>query len=298
MINKRYKADEWQIIEESFNPEQQEMAESVFSIGNGQMGQRANFEESYSGHTLQGTYIGGIYYPDKTRVGWWKNGYPEYFAKVLNAPSWIGIDIYVDSEKLDLATCKLKRFRRTLDMKKGLLERSFSVTMQNGKNIEVDTVRFVSMVRQEAGAIKYTIKTDSRCEIQIVSYVNSDVRNADANYDEKFWNTTFTEINELSGVIVAETKKTAFTVATGFTTIVEKNDKTVTFNPACEHKDEQVSQIFAISANDGDEIIIYKYVSVNTTLQYSVDELLKKCKSNLSIFRILGFKQLLQEHID
>ncbi len=41
--------------------------------------------------TFQGSYIAGVYYPDKTRVGWWKNGYPEYFAKVLNAPNWIGI---------------------------------------------------------------------------------------------------------------------------------------------------------------------------------------------------------------
>ena len=49
------------------------------------MGQRANFEEQYSGETFQGSYIAGIYYPDKTKVGWWKNGYPEYFAKVLNA---------------------------------------------------------------------------------------------------------------------------------------------------------------------------------------------------------------------
>jgi maltose phosphorylase len=35
------------------------------------MGQRANFEEQYSGATFQGSYIAGIYYPDKT-VGWWK----------------------------------------------------------------------------------------------------------------------------------------------------------------------------------------------------------------------------------
>jgi len=33
---------------------------------------------------LQDTYIAGVYYPYKTRVGWWKNGYPEYFAKVLD----------------------------------------------------------------------------------------------------------------------------------------------------------------------------------------------------------------------
>ncbi|GAL81129.1 maltose phosphorylase [Algibacter lectus] len=31
-------------------------------------GQRANFEEQYSGPTFQGSYIAGVYYPDKTRV--------------------------------------------------------------------------------------------------------------------------------------------------------------------------------------------------------------------------------------
>jgi maltose phosphorylase len=51
---------------------------------------------------FQGSYIAGIYYPDKTKVGWWKNGYPEYFAKVLNAPNWIGIDIEINGENLDL----------------------------------------------------------------------------------------------------------------------------------------------------------------------------------------------------
>ena len=81
------------MIEEGFDPARQKACESLFSLGNGHMGQRANFEEKYSGESLQGSYIAGIYYPDKTRVGWWKNGYPEYFAKVLNSPNWIGIDV-------------------------------------------------------------------------------------------------------------------------------------------------------------------------------------------------------------
>ena len=94
-MNQDYiKADKWCIIEEGFDKENVKSSESIFSIGNGAMGQRANFEESYSGETFQGSYIAGVYYPDKTRVGWWKNGYPEYFAKVLNAPNWIGIKIY------------------------------------------------------------------------------------------------------------------------------------------------------------------------------------------------------------
>jgi len=93
--------NDWQIIEEGFNPDMHEAAESIFSIGNGKMGQRAMFEETYSGKTLQGSYIAGVYYPDKTRVGWWKNGYPEYFAKVLNSPNWIKMDIQLDGESMD-----------------------------------------------------------------------------------------------------------------------------------------------------------------------------------------------------
>jgi maltose phosphorylase len=49
-----------------FDAESVKSSESL-SIGNGAMGQRANFEESYSGDTF--SYIAGIYYPDKKRDG-------------------------------------------------------------------------------------------------------------------------------------------------------------------------------------------------------------------------------------
>ena len=104
-MNQNYIIPEpWSIIEEGFEKDRVKSSESLFSLGNGAMGQRANFEESYTGPTFQGSYIAGVYYPDKTRVGWWKNGYPEYFAKVLNAPNWIGIDLEVDETTLDLNT--------------------------------------------------------------------------------------------------------------------------------------------------------------------------------------------------
>ncbi len=118
--------DNWSIIEEGFDAERVKSSESLFSIGNGAMGQRANFEENYSGETFQGSYIAGIYYPDKTKVGWWKNGYPEYFAKVLNAPNWIGIDIEINGEQFDLNSCtEVKNFRRELNMKEGVVQSFF-----------------------------------------------------------------------------------------------------------------------------------------------------------------------------
>ena len=142
-----FKADPWKVIEEGFNPDMNEIAESVFSLGNGMMGQRGNLEESYSGHSLQGTYVGGVYYPDKTRVGWWKNGYPEYFAKVLNATYWSGLRIWIDGELLDLAKVEVLDFYRELDMHQGVLNRNCIVKLQNGIELQIQSCRFYSLIK-------------------------------------------------------------------------------------------------------------------------------------------------------
>ena len=114
--------DPWKVVETGFHPDRQRSSESIFSIGNGRFGQRANHEEVYSGDHLRGSYVGGVYYPDKTKVGWWKNGYPEYFAKVLNAPDWTSIRVRINGVELDLAKQAPRHFRRTLDMHIGLLK--------------------------------------------------------------------------------------------------------------------------------------------------------------------------------
>jgi len=136
---------EWKVVQTKFDPNRQEEAESIFSIGNGSFGQRANFEEKYSGESLQGSYVGGVYYPDKTRVGWWKNGYPEYFAKVLNSCNWIGIHLEHQGTEIDLAKLKVKSFYRELDMEKGLLTRRARVFVDNDKELEIVSTRFCSM---------------------------------------------------------------------------------------------------------------------------------------------------------
>jgi maltose phosphorylase len=159
----------WSIVEEGFHPEYNKVSESIFSIGNGRMGQRANFEEEFSGSTLSGSYIAGVYYPDKTRVGWWKNGYPEYFAKVLNAVKWNGIELQVDGQTIDLAKMKPQQFYRELNMKTGLLSRRFKVELPNGNILEIHASRFCSMKRKNLGAIRYEIKTSKDCSIQLIS---------------------------------------------------------------------------------------------------------------------------------
>ena len=183
-----FEIDEWKIIERSFDPLKQKQAESIFSIGNGCFGQRANFEETFTGDSLPGSYVGGVYYPDKTRVGWWKNGYPEYFAKVLNACNWIGINVEIEGVQIDLATSQVLSFYRELNMKEGTLKRLFKLRLADGKELEIESLRFCSMHNEDVAAISYSLTPINFSGIvRFTSYLNGMVNNHDANYDEFFW---------------------------------------------------------------------------------------------------------------
>jgi Trehalose and maltose hydrolases (possible phosphorylases) len=296
-MNKYLKSDEWCIIEEGFDPKNHKASESIFSLGNGHMGQRANFEERYTGKTLQGSYIAGIYYPDKTRVGWWKNGYPEYFAKVLNSPNWIGIDVQVNMEHLDLAKCKVENFRRVLNMKEGYLQRSFVATFPNGNKIKVETARFLSMANPEVGAIKYTITSlNFKGEIELSPYIDGDVKNEDSNYNEKFWNILESESREWEGYLVGQTKKLDFTVAFGMKYKVEVNGEAVTETPTLIKGPKYSGNIVKINIKEEDTVTLYKYAAVLTSLDHSVAKLAEETQKVAQNAMKDGFDALFDSH--
>lgn len=224
----------WKIIEEGWNPENVKASESIFSLGNGAMGQRANFEENYSGSTFQGSYVGGVYYPDKTKVGWWKNGYPEYFAKVLNAPNWIGIDLKINGESFDLNTAKaVKDYRRELNMENGLYTRSFTAELANGLEININSQRFLSLARPALGVIQYSISANQSISVEVSPYVDAGITNQDSNWDDQFWAIDAVEAQAAQAYIEAQTLKTAFSVGTfmGSRLFEENEELSVAGNP-------------------------------------------------------------------
>src|SRR5580693_5440119 len=249
------KIDEWKIIEEGFDPAHHTISESIFSLGNGRMGQRANFEEAYSGETLQGNYVAGVYYPDKTRVGWWKNGYPEYFAKVINAANWIGIDVLIDGEQLDLAKCEVASFRRELNMKEGYLKRTFTAKTTTGKLVEVEAIRFCSIADDETGAIKYTVSPlNFDGNITVTPFIDGDVVNKDANYDEKFWDEVKKETWADGGYIQMRTKKTGFEVATGMLVTVLSDAEQLEQAFESTEKEKYVASSAKLQVKKGEKI--------------------------------------------
>ena len=291
------KKDEWRVIEEGFDPELNRISESVFSLGNGRMGIRGNFEEQYSGNTLQGSYIAGIYYPDKTRVGWWKNGYPEYFAKVLNASNWIGINIHIYREALDLATCQVEDFSRVLNMQEGYLERTFVATMPSGKKVKVVSRRFCSIVDDQVGAIRYEITPlNFSGEITITPYIDFDVENEDSNYDGKFWDEVGKDADEEWGYVTAETKKTHYHVCTAmnFEVLVD-GQKQTGLRPNPFKKEKFISQSVKASTKEGNPVVIHKYAVNLSSENHPKEQLPAKAKEVLTAASSKGFDQLMEE---
>ena len=297
-MNQHYiQPNAWSIIEEGFDVSQVKASESLFSIGNGAMGQRANFEEQYTSSTFQGSYIAGVYYPDKTRVGWWKNGYPEYFAKVLNAPNWIGIDVSINGEQLDLFTCKkVENFRRELNMKEGWLGRSFTALLQNGIEISVKAKRFLSLDVDELGVIQYTVTPlNSNAEITFAPYLDSGITNEDTNWDDKFWDILNVSSENNQAFIEARTMKTDFHTCTFMQSQFFENNQEVDLPCGVFQTESKISFSYSKAVQQNQTLSIHKYGGYIVDRNHDRNKLVSVAKKVLSEATSLGFNDLLNK---
>lgn len=289
--------DAWSIIEENWDPSLVKSSESLFSIGNGAMGQRANSEETYTGDTFQGSYIAGVYYPDKTRVGWWKNGYPEYFAKVLNAPNFIGINVLINGVELDLAQAKtIKNYRRELNMKEGWYERSFEAQLQNGDAVKVNARRFLSLDMDELGVIHYSLTAVSgNLKIEFRPYLDGGISNEDSNWDDAFWAIDEIQNKGSRSYIHSHTNKTEFHVATYMESTLWKDGKKLATAELHGKDDRCITHTVSHDLAQGESVTLLKYAGYVSSLNHNRDRLIHAADAVLDKAQQKGYDQLLAD---
>ena len=286
----------WEIIEEGFNTELNRVSESLFSIGNGKFGHRGNFEETYTGDSLGGNYVAGVYHPDKTRVGWWKNGYPEYFAKVLNAPNWTKLSIKINGEILDLAHTKVIDFKRVLDMKNGFLIRNFSTKLKNGICVTVHASRFCSLDQDDMGALSYSFTVDQPAEIQVSSYIDGNIKNEDSNYDEFFWENIKSESNDNLCTLILRTKKTHFYVGVKTETNLFINNEKINHFQSLNSSTNSPSVSASFSIQPNQSITIEKKAIVLSSLNVDKGLIDQVLVNEISSFQKLCYEDLLNNN--
>ena len=143
--------DPWKITEEGFHPERSEVSESLFSLANEHQGVRGFFEEGYSGKSLIGTYLNGIY-EERFTEGMSYKGISNRLCFMVNTVNWLYTRLEMDGETLDLAKSKFSNFRRELDFRSGELRREFIWETNSGKRLHLVFLRLLSMnVKELAG---------------------------------------------------------------------------------------------------------------------------------------------------
>ncbi len=290
----RFSIHPWKVIENELDAKDLRFSESLMSLGNGAMGMRGNFEEEYSGDTHRGTYIGGVWFPDKTRVGWWKNGYPEYFGKVINSVNLMGLKVTVNGTALDAAKLPVEYFHRELDMRSGLLERQMRFLTAEGA-VDIVAERFVSMAAKQLLAIRYTVTPYFDADIRIEQYLDGNVHNEDSNFDEVFWVRQRSFVKDDMAMVLSRTKENPF--GTPRFTVGAAAGALGNMTKAAQCSEPGYASVsYHFAAKAGDTAVMDKLVAVATDRDMPEDQVETQALRQLSLYLRQGYDLLKKQH--
>ncbi|MDR0444180.1 MAG: beta-phosphoglucomutase [Treponema sp.] len=176
-----YPVEPWSVTETAFNMADNYRNETIFSLSNGYIGTRGTFEEGYEFNTdqgLEGNFINGFYESEPIRYGEWNFGFPEHSQTLLNLPNLKTTKVYLDGEWFDMRTGSIEDYRRTLNLREGIVTRSLTWTSPYGKHIRIETTRFVSFVMKNIMVQRIRIiPLDFKGEIGLLSMLDANVEN-------------------------------------------------------------------------------------------------------------------------
>ena len=183
-----YPVHPWCIAENSFDKASVKKNESVFSLGNGYLGLRGSYEESFQDKRLgvRGTYLNAFYETEKIRYGEIAYAFAEESQTMLNVTDARRICVTVDGETFYMDASAYTDFERTLDMGRGVLTRSLIWQTRSGKRLRLSFTTLVSFDHPHAAAIRLTVTPlDFEGRVRVTSQIDGDVTNLTAENDPR-----------------------------------------------------------------------------------------------------------------
>ena len=153
----RFPADPWVLREVGLDHRQLAQSESLFALGNGHIGVRGNLDEG-DPNGLSGTYLNSFYETRPLPYAEAGYGYPETGQTILNVTNGKIVRLLVDDEPLDLRYGTLVSHERSLDLRRGVLERHVEWESPAGTRVRLHTERLVSLARRSILAIRYRVE--------------------------------------------------------------------------------------------------------------------------------------------
>lgn len=295
---RRYlKTDEWNIIEDEFHADDLRMSESIFSLGNGRFGQRGNFEEPYSSDSYPGSFVAGIPFLDKTRVAWWKNGFPRFYTRIPNAANWSSIHLRLIDEELDLALWDVNSFNRRLDMYDGISYRDVKATSPRGNSLQVHVEHLVNMAHPDLCLIRYSVTSlNYTGRLSLLPLLEANLNDHAEYTEEKIWNVLDSGINLDCAYLWTQTRREDAQVCYTLSYHFYKNNKEAAHNPIRIEKGKVTGFSLGADVKPGDTVTLVKYVVVASSLYYERPHLIETSIRLARQAKADGWEALTEDH--
>ncbi|WP_091226500.1 glycoside hydrolase family 65 protein [Microbacterium sp. 3J1] len=154
----RFPVDPWRLIETRYS--ESGVGETLFSVGNGYLGLRGNHIEGRGAHE-HGTFINGLHETWPIRHAEQAYGFAEVGQTIVNAPDAKVMRVYVDDEPISFDEADVREYRRTLDMRTGILERLVVWETPSGKRVRMRDERIVSFEERHLAILRLEVVVEN-----------------------------------------------------------------------------------------------------------------------------------------
>ncbi|MFQ5798855.1 MAG: glycoside hydrolase family 65 protein [Bacteroidota bacterium] len=301
-----YPADDWKLIEKRFYPRLLAQSETLFSLSNGYLGMRGNFEEKRPAFQ-RGTFVNGFHETRPIVYGEEAYGFAKRGQTIVNVTDSKIIRLYVDDEPFYLPTANLLRFERVLDMKAGTLDREVLWETPSGKQISIRSRRLVSFQHRHLAAISYQVTVlNAKAPVVISSEMiteqggqttGSDPRRA-RGFEHRILLPQVSYANDKRIVLSYATNNSKMTLACGIEHAIET---ACAFSYKNQCSDDAGQIVFSIDAQPDKPFHLTKYMTYHTSRSAPPEELCERAERTLNRAVDHGFEQLLggqQEYLD
>ncbi len=140
----RFPVEPWRLVETEPDASDLGLTETLFAIGNGYLGMRANPAEGRDAHA-HGTYVNGFHETWEIKHAEDAFAFAKTGQTIVNVPDAKLLKIYVDDEPLLLDRADLNHYERAIDFQTGVSHRELIWRTPGGKRVRVRSERLVSL---------------------------------------------------------------------------------------------------------------------------------------------------------
>jgi trehalose/maltose hydrolase-like predicted phosphorylase len=293
-----YIADEFTLVYDGFDPDEEGLRETLTSMGNGYLCLRgaAEWEEPDDVH-YPGTYAHGVYNRQTTILA----GRPVPNEDLVNLPRCASLRLRIeDQEPIALANVELLSYRHSYDVRHAVLTRELRFRDRAGRETSLRSRRFTSMGRMHLVALAWELVAENWSgHVEVLSALDGRVVNRGVaryralegrHHDPQGPRVHAPDVIALK----TRTRQSRIEVAEAARTRVYRGGEELAPTRATHQTEDYIHQLLDFDVERGTPIRVEKMVAVYTSRDRAINEPLANAAKSAG--RYPTFTEALRDH--